>query len=255
MHEERLALRPPSPPTCTLSHPNRWIDPIIATGKRKILALDDLFHLEQDDRSAYVWDRFKPHAAAMERAHRQQQQQRYEGATKLNGGRLFSALFWTWPLMFVQISLYQVVDSLAQFGIPLALRYLVDFINGYQKGEPIPSTAYAMAATLFLAPALAALANVQQFRCARRLIFRWRAALIALVFRQTLRLDPSVASYSSGHVVNLCSVDASNVDALRYFPFLWSIPLETAISIGLIFWVLQCWISGFVVRDVTRLVG
>lgn len=182
----------------------------------------------------------------MERAHRHRHG--HQAPSKLNGGRLFSALFWTWPGIFVGISLCQLVASLAQFGIPLALRYLVDFIKGYDRGQPIPPAAYAMAATLFVAPALAAVANVQQFRCARRLIFRWRAALIALVFRQTLRIDPSVAAYSSGHVINLCSVDASNADAIRYFPFLWSIPLEVAISIGLIFWVLKCWVSGLVVR-------
>ncbi len=166
---------------------------------------------------------------------------------RLNGALLFRTLFDTWPGTFIAISAYQLVDSLAQFGIPLSLHYLVDFIKGYERGGPIPPTAYAMAALLFVAPALSAVANVQQFRCARRLIFRWRAALIALVFRQTLRLDPSVASYSSGQVINLCSVDAGNSDAIRYFPALFSVPLEVAISIGLIFWVLQNWISGLVV--------
>ena len=222
------------------------MNPIIATGKHKVLASEDLYHLEQHDRSVYIWECFKPQAAAMEREHREHPR------IKFMGGRLFRALFRTWPGMFVAVSAFQLVTSLAKFGIPLAMRLLMDFIKDYKRGSPVPPTAYAMAATLFVAPALAAVANVQQFRFARRLIFRCRAALVALVFRQMLRIDPSVASYSSGQVVNLCSVDASNIYAIRYFPFLWSMPLEVSISIALIFWVLRCWISGLVVRKRTR---
>ncbi|KAM3569743.1 hypothetical protein VYU27_008164 [Nannochloropsis oceanica] len=229
-----------------------WVNPILMTGKKKILAVDDLHPLEQEDRSAYIWRAFLPHLRVLEEkyAHTYRHTTGHDNAMRKkkigNGWLLFGALFHTYPAIFISISFYQLVASLCEFGVPLCLKYLVEFIGSYTQSEPIPPEAYAAAAILFTCPALAAFANVQQYCSARRLIFRWRAALIGLVFRQTLRLDPAVSTYSSGQVINLCSVDASNCDALRYFPFLWAVPLEVGISIALIFWVLQCWISGLV---------
>jgi len=152
----------------------------------------------------------------------------------------------TYPSTFIAVSLYQLITSLCGFGVPLSLKFLVDFIGSWTTSTTIPPTAYVAAAVLFLCPALAALANVQQFKSARRLIFRCRAALVGLVFRQTLRADGAVSTYSSGQVTNLCTVDAGNCDAIRYLPFLWAVPLEVSLSIALIFWVLRCWISGLV---------
>ena len=163
-----------------------------------------------------------------------------------NGGALFYALAATWPLLFWAIGFFLLVSTISSFGVPLALKYLVNFIGHYASEDKIPTQAYVAAAVLFLAPALSAFCNVLQYQISRRLIFRWRAALIGLIFRQMLRIDPSVASYSSGQVINLCSVDANTCDILRQFHFIWCMPMEVMVSIGLIFWVLKSWISGLV---------
>lgn len=42
---------------------------------------------------------------------------------------------------------------------------------------------------------------------------RYRAALVSVIYRQTLRLDLHAAS--AGQVTNLCSVDANASDAAR----------------------------------------
>ncbi len=221
-----------------------WVGPVIDKGTTKILDLDDLHPLEQEDRSAYVWRAFRPHLRALLEKHHDDAGPKKKTAG--SGFRLFQALVRTYPGTFVSISVFQLVTSLCGFGVPLSLKFLVDFIGTYSPNDPIPPKAYVAAAVLFVCPTLAALANVQQFKSARRLIFRWRAALIGVVFRQTLRIDSAVSTFSSGNVVNLCSVDASNCDAVRYFPFLWAVPLEVGLSIALIFWVLRCWISGLV---------
>ena len=231
-----------------------WIGPVLATGKRKVLALEDLNELEQEDRSVYIWRAFRSHLRAVETRHRQQQQQQQQGhqnittsaSSSTSGWRLLQALVRTYPGTFIAVSVFQLITSLCGFGVPLSLKFLVDFIGNYSTSTTIPATAYVAAAVLFLCPALAALANVQQYKSARRLIFRCRAALVGLVFRQTLRVDGAVSTYSSGQVINLCTVDAGNCDAIRYLPFLWAVPLEVSISIALIFWVLRCWISGLV---------
>lgn len=234
-----------------------WVGPVLATGKRKVLALEDLNELEQEDRSVYIWRAFRPHLRAVETRHRQQQQQQQrqghqnvtittKTSSSTGGWRLLQALLRTYPGTFIAVSVFQLITSLCGFGVPLSLKYLVDFIGSWTTSTTIPPTAYVAAAVLFLCPALAALANVQQFKSARRLIFRCRAALVGLVFRQTLRVDGAVSTYSSGQVINLCTVDAGNCDAIRYLPFLWAVPLEVSLSIALIFWVLRCWISGLV---------
>jgi len=55
-----------------------WIGPVLATGKQKVLALEDLNELEQEDRSVYIWRAFRPHLRAVETRHRQQQQQQQQ---------------------------------------------------------------------------------------------------------------------------------------------------------------------------------
>lgn len=54
------------------------------------------------------------------------------------------------------------------------------------------------------------MADGQNFFVGRRLILRYRAALLGLIFRKALRVDLSAGSASSiGELTNLCSVDAN----------------------------------------------
>jgi len=246
-----------------------WINPILDLGKQKVLALEDLFELEQDDRSSYIWRAFSPHLRSLEIRHSQHMLHRRDkvacnrqegeqvgrhsvgigpnsSASAFSGWGLLQALLRTYPLTFTAVSFFQLVTSLCAFGVPLSLKYIVDFIGRYKSADPIPVTLYIAATVLFLCPALAALANVQQFNLVRRLVFRCRAALVGLILRQTLRVDGAASTYSSGQIINHCTVDAGNSDSIRYLVFLWAVPLETTIAIALVFWVLRCWISGAV---------
>ena len=72
----------------------------------------------------------------------------------------------------------------------------------------------------------------------RRLLVRYRAALIDLIFRKALRLDVSASSYSVGELTNLCSVDANSTEAISYCHFLWSTVLQIAVCVALLFHVL-----------------
>ena len=73
----------------------------------------------------------------------------------------------------------------------------------------------------------------------RRLLVRYRAALIDLIFRKALRLDVSASSgYSVGELTNLCSVDANSTEVISYCHFLWSTVLQIAVCVALLFHVL-----------------
>lgn len=55
-----------------------------------------------------------------------------------------------------------------------------------------------------------AVADAMNFFQGRRLILRYRAALLGLIFRKALRIDMSAGGSSSiGELTNLCSVDAN----------------------------------------------
>lgn len=55
------------------------------------------------------------------------------------------------------------------------------------------------------------MADALNFFTGRRLILRYRAALLGLIFRKALRIDMSAGASSSsvGELTNLCSVDAN----------------------------------------------
>jgi len=125
------------------------------------------------------------------------------------------ALIRAWLGLFIWQGIFLLVATLLAFVSPLALKQLTNYISNYQVGDEVPSTVYLGAGLLFVSPLITALANGQQFQIARRLIFRYRTAIIALVFRHTLRLDMSAASFSVGRITNLCAIDANCADAAR----------------------------------------
>lgn len=264
----------------------------------------DLFALEEDDRCEAIWARFQSRVTLL--------QARYHGreSRKVGSGLLLAwALVSSWPLLFALQGIFLLGATLLQFGVPLSLKYLVSFITTYDPQPQLPTLVLAAAATLFVAPCLTALCNGQQFQIARRLIFRcgvpetclllgatciltgpvlmscrYRAALISVIYRQTLRLDLHAAS--AGQVTNLCSVDANASDAARcghtagrgdmaaknttsrtdlepaeltdvlrplgclcvcrYIHNLWSTALQIVVSTSLLFYVLGRWQSGLV---------
>lgn len=114
----------------------------------------------------------------------------------------------------VLCALFQLIGSLSVFGAPLALRYIVKFITNYQPHQDIPPHILVSAAVLFLGPALQAVADGQNFFLGRRLIVRYKAALLNLIFRKALKLDMSCSNYSVGELTNLCSVDADSVEVV-----------------------------------------
>lgn len=65
------------------------------------------------------------------------------------------------------------------------------------------------------------MADGRNFYVGRRLILRYRAALLGLIFRKALRIDMSAGTSSSiGELTNLCSVDVNRsmnaCDAVAY---------------------------------------
>lgn len=145
----------------------RWLGPVLALGKRKVLASVDLFELEEDDRCEAIWGRFQSRVTLL--------QARYHGkeSRKVGSGLLLAwALVSSWPLLFALQGLFLLGATLLQFGVPLSLKYLVSFITTYHHQPKLPTLVIAAAATLFVAPCLTALCNGQQFQIARRLIFR-----------------------------------------------------------------------------------
>lgn len=95
-------------------------------------------------------------------------------------GTLFRLGAWD----MVATAVFQLIGALSVFAAPLALREVVAFITAYQQGEAVPMYILFCTALLFLGAATQAVADGLNFFIGRRLILRYRSALIALIFRK-----------------------------------------------------------------------
>jgi len=125
------------------------------------------------------------------------------------------ALLKTYPGLFVWHGVFTFLSVVLAFIVPLVLKRIVSFISNYQRGDEVPASIYVSAGLLFISPAVRAFVIGQQLHIGRRMIFRCRAAITALILRRTLGLDMSSASFSVGRICNLYAIDANSSDAVR----------------------------------------
>ena len=102
---------------------------------------------------------------------------------------------------------------------------------------------YMIAVIFFIVQVMQSMLFQQHYHIMVKISVRIRAAIIDTLYRKTLSVAPSsMASSGTGDFVNFLAIDLQRVqDTLQYIYFVWFAPLNTALSI-LLLWFQIGWI-------------
>ena len=137
-----------------------------------------------------------------------------------------------WCDIGLAVVLY-LVFSASSFAGPLILKALLGHLSG--KNELPNSLVIGMLIAIFLAPMIGAICKEQAELILDRLAIQIRNALIAVVFRKSLRLSPVARQANSGTINNIFANDTKQLaDAVMGFPLIFA-PISVAIGLYLIY--------------------
>ncbi|NXB70326.1 MRP7 protein, partial [Donacobius atricapilla] len=191
-----------------------WMNPLMKRGyQQKLNQPQDVYVLPHQLQAARVCDR--PH-------HVQE------------AVRLLSVLHAAFGLRFYALGLLKLAGSLLGFSGPLLLNLLVNFMESRQ--EPL-SHGVLYALGLFAGSFLGALLRNQFSYETNKMALMVRAAIISAIYRKALRVSStSLARFTVGEIVNFMSTDTDRlVNFCRSFHELWSLPVQLAITLYLLY--------------------
>ncbi|KAF9398979.1 hypothetical protein BGZ94_005842, partial [Podila epigama] len=150
---------------------------------------------------------------------------------------VFKAYGWSWT----PIIIYRIAASSMAFVLPELLKQLLAFIDTYRRDSPKAPQPVGLGIILsfgmFLTSILASCFMAQFFLAATNRGIEIRTALIAMVYRKSLRLsNASKRKWTSGEITNHMSVDAERwPEAMVFLPMALSIPFELTIATWLLY--------------------
>ncbi|NXX28875.1 MRP7 protein, partial [Nicator chloris] len=191
-----------------------WMNPLMKRGyQQKLNQPQDVYVLPHQLQAARVCDR--PHHAQ-------------------EAVRLLSVLHAAFGLRFYTLGLLKLAGSLLGFSGPLLLNLLVNFMESRQ--EPL-SHGVLYALGLFAGSFLGALLRNQFSYETNKMALMVRAVIISAIYRKALRVSStSLARFTVGEIVNFMSTDTDRlVNFCRSFHELWSLPVQLAITLYLLY--------------------
>ncbi|KAG0261148.1 Multidrug resistance-associated protein 1 [Mortierella polycephala] len=151
---------------------------------------------------------------------------------------LFMAILRAYGWSWVPIMTYRLAASILTYVLPQLLNELLGFIASQGTPNPQPvELGIILAFGMFLASILNSLCMAQYFQVCLDVGIEARTALIAMVYRKSLKLSNAAKQKSTaGEINNHMSVDAERwPDALPFLPMFISTPFEMAISIWMLY--------------------
>ncbi|KAF9550267.1 hypothetical protein EC957_001174 [Mortierella hygrophila] len=151
---------------------------------------------------------------------------------------LFITIMKTYSWSWIPIMIFRLAASTFTYILPVLLNQILDFIESYSSGEPQPvSLGIILAFGMFFASVLSAFCVGQFYQTAINVGVEIRTALIAMVYRKSLRLSNAAKqSNTAGEISNHMSVDAERwLHAVTSLPMLVSIPYEIALALWLLY--------------------
>ncbi|KAK3834478.1 MAG: multidrug resistance-associated protein 3 [Linnemannia gamsii] len=152
------------------------------------------------------------------------------------------SLFWTvmtaYGPQWVPIMIYRIVASTLTYVLPTLLNELLSFIGSQSSPNPQPvSFGVILAFGMFFASLLNSFFMAQYFQASLDVGLEARTALIAMIYRKSLKLSSAAKQKSTaGEINNHMSVDAERWnDAITFFPMFVSIPYELCIALWLLY--------------------
>ncbi|KAF9180847.1 hypothetical protein BGZ50_005879 [Haplosporangium sp. Z 11] len=151
---------------------------------------------------------------------------------------LFFTIMTADPLTWVPIMIFRIVASTLTYVLPTLMNELLGFIGSYDTDTPQPvELGIILAFGMFFASLLNSFFMAQYFQAAMNFGVEVRTALIAMIYRKSLKLSSAAKQKSTaGEINNHMSVDAERwPDAVTFMPMFVSIPYELSIALWLLY--------------------
>ncbi len=250
-----------------------WMTPMMKFGYKQFLTEEDLWGLSPDSTTRATGDRFDS-AWQYELAHRKKPS-------------LWIAMFKAYGGPYLGATVYKLINDLSAFAQPQLLRYLINFVDSYSKGQ-VPQPAIKGAAiaiamffvatlqTTVIVGAVSSLCHVfmltkykhQYFQLAFVTGMHIKSGLTSAIYKKSLKLsNEGRSSKTTGDIVNYMAVDAQRLQDLTQFAQqAWSAPFQIIICMvslyQLVGWsmlsgigvmLIMIPINGFIARFMKRL--
>ncbi|KAL3875737.1 hypothetical protein ACJMK2_033658 [Sinanodonta woodiana] len=238
-----------------------WFSRTLIQGYKRDLTMDDLFDLNEEDKSANVVPRFDKHwhqefqkwkkkqslapdvsanRNELELKTRSQDGQLYTEvkvtSPPKSEPRLFLSMVKTYWFQLLVAAFFKLVYDILQFVSPWILKLVITYTKDKSEYQ---WHGYLYAALMFVVAFFQSLILHQYFHGCTLIGMGLRTSIISTVYRKMLVLSNAARKTSTvGEIVNLMSVDAQQfMDMMTYINVIWSGPFQIFVSIYLL-WVL-----------------
>eukprot|EP00271_Cylindrocystis_brebissonii_P007833 TRINITY_DN2165_c0_g1_i1.p1 TRINITY_DN2165_c0_g1~~TRINITY_DN2165_c0_g1_i1.p1 ORF type:complete len:1709 (-),score=349.89 TRINITY_DN2165_c0_g1_i1:1265-6391(-) len=196
----------------------QWMNPVMRLGHQRPLQDEDVWQLDPVDKSSTVSVKF---------------QEVWKEEQKKKSPTLLWAVHSCFAARFWSAGIYKLLDSLTQFIGPVMLKSL---LSSMQSDEPAWH-GYVYATIIFAGIVAGVFFDAQFFTKVQRVGYQLRQALVAAVFRKSLRLSPrGKQGYSTGRIVNMMTNDTEALQAVvQQLHNVWSAPFRIVMAMVLLY--------------------
>ncbi|KAD4178396.1 hypothetical protein E3N88_26987 [Mikania micrantha] len=199
-----------------------WLNPLLVTGKTKVLDADDIPKLQPEDRAEMCYSRFM---------------KILETRKERNGSSDSSimATLFIWQSKELMITgLLALIKVVSLASGPLILRAFIQVCQGKQTFE---HEGYYLTIGLFVSKCLESVSERQMNFRNRVIGVQVKSMLCAAIYQKQLRLSNDARmSYSPGEIMNYATVDANRIGEFPFwFHQIWTIGLQICLGIFIIY--------------------
>ncbi|XP_048630438.1 ABC transporter C family member 2 [Brassica napus] len=195
-----------------------WINPLMTLGSKRPLTETDVWHLDTWDQTETLFTSFQQ---SWDKELQKPKPWLLRALNSSLGGRFWWGGFW------------KIGNDCSQFVGPLLLNQL---LKSMQQDEPA-YMGYIYAFSIFVGVVLGVLCEAQYFQNVMRVGYRLRSALIAAVFRKSLRLtNEGRRKFQTGKITNLMTTDAESLQQIcQSLHTMWSAPFRIIVALILLY--------------------
>ncbi|KAL8196266.1 hypothetical protein R6Q57_025266 [Mikania cordata] len=199
-----------------------WLNPLLVTGKAKVLDADDIPKLQPEDSAEMCYSRFM---------------KILETRKERNGSSdssIMTTLF-IWQSKELMITgLLALIKVVSLASGPLILRAFIQVCQGKQTFE---HEGYYLTMGLFVSKCLESVSERQMNFRNRVIGVQVKSMLCAAIYQKQLRLSNDARmSYSPGEIMNYATVDANRIGEFPFwFHQIWAIGLQICLGIFIIY--------------------
>lgn len=181
-----------------------WMTPMMKFGYKNFLTQDDLWNLRRRDTTRVTLDDLN---------------EAWEEELNKKKPSLWIALFKAFGGPYIRGAIIKSGSDILAFVQPQLLRYLIAFIDSYQRPDPQPVIrGVAIALAMFVVSVCQTSCLHQYFQRAFDTGMRVKSSLTALIYSKSLRLSSEGrSSKTTGDIVNHMAVDQQRLSDLTQF--------------------------------------